>query len=284
LYLISQIFGEIDEIFENDLTIGVSDIEFIKAIGNKGKRVKVHIEIDSGMGRTGIQLYEIEEFIKLIESFKNIDVQGIYTHLSSVDRDIEYSKKQLKIFDEAVKIAKEKLTNLKYIHSSASNAIINLKTSNCNLVRPGMIIYGYPSGEGIEDKIKLKPVCKLKSKITFLKTVSKGTSIGYERSFITEKSAKIATIPMGYADGLKRCLSNKGNVLINGKKVPIIGKICMDSFMADVSHVEDVKVGDDVWILDNENITLKEVSEICNTINYEILSTISERVPREFIL
>lgn len=132
-------------------------------------------------------------------------------------------------------------------------------------------------------KIDLKPVCKLKSKITLLKTVGAGTSISYGRSFITSKETKVATIPIGYADGLRRELSNGGIVYINGQKVPIIGKVCMDGFMADVTDLEDVKIGDDVWIWDNENITLEHVAKACNTINYEIMCTISARVPRVFI-
>lgn len=131
-------------------------------------------------------------------------------------------------------------------------------------------------------KIDLKPVCKLKSKITLLKTVKAGTSIGYGRSFITKRETKVATIPIGYADGLRRDLSNGGEVLIHGKKVPIIGKVCMDGFMADVTDLEEVKMGDDVWIWDNEKITLEEVAKKCDTINYEVMSCISNRVPRIF--
>ena len=143
------------------------------------------------MGRTGVQLKEVAEFIDFVKTFETIEIEGIYTHLSSADNDAEYTKKQLAIFQEAVKIAKEKVPNLKYIHSSASNGIINFQDTNCNLARPGIIQYGYSSGDGIVDKINLKPVCKLKSKITFLKTVPKGTSIGYSRSFITQRETKV---------------------------------------------------------------------------------------------
>ena len=151
-----------------------------------------------------------------------------------------------------------------------------------NLVRPGMIMYGYESGEGISEKIELKPVAKLKSEITFLKKVKEGTSISYSRDFITKKESIIATIPIGYADGFRRCLSNNGQVVIHGQKVPIVGKVCMDSFMVDVTDLEDVKVGDEVWIWDNEQITLDEIAHQMNTINYEVISTISNRVPRKF--
>ena len=144
-------------------------------------------------------------------------------------------------------------------------------------------MYGYESGEGIKEKIDLKPVCKLKSEITYIKEVEIGTSISYGRKFITKRKSKIATIPIGYADGLKRNLSNKGFVIVNNKKAPIVGSVCMDSCMIDVTDIEDVKVGDDVYIWDNKIITLEEISSLCSTINYEIISTISARVPRKFI-
>ena len=274
---------EIDTIIENDLIIGISENSFVESLGNKKSKVKVHIEIDTGMSRTGINPNEIEEYIENIQKFNNIEIQGIYTHLSSADIDVKYTKNQLKSFEKAVKIAKEKITNLKYIHAAASNGIVNFKEAHYNLVRPGIIMYGYESGKGVLDKINLKPVTKLKSKITFLKNVEKGISIGYSRSFITPKKMKIATIPIGYADGLRRELSNKGEVLINGKKAPIIGKVCMDSFMADVTEVDNPQIGDDVWIWDNENILLEDVAKKCGTINYEIMSEISGRVIREFV-
>lgn len=273
---------EIDEIIQYHLTVGISSLDFAKALGDRKEKVNIHIEIGTGMGRTGIHPDKTAEYIDLILKYENIGIEGIYTHMSSADTDDEYTKKQIQSFEKAVAVARNKVPNLKYVHSAASNGIINFKEAHSNLVRPGMILYGYESGEGILDKIDLKPVCKLKSKITFLKTVAKGTSIGYGRGFITEEETKVATIPIGYADGLRRSMSNGGQVLIQGKKVQIIGKVCMDSFMVDVTDLQDVKIGDDVWIWDNENITLEQVAKKCGTINYEIMSTISERVPRIF--
>ena len=274
--------NEIEKIVQNNLTIGLSSIEFLKEVKKQNKDLRVHVEIETGMGRTGVALEKVEEFIEEIKNTKNIKVEGIYTHLSSADNDEEYTKKQLKIFSEAVEKITKKINTIKYIHSSASNGIVNYPEGQYNLVRAGMILYGYESGEGIKEKIDLKPVAKLKSKITYLKEVEKGTSISYGRRFITKKKSKIATIPIGYADGLRRCLSNKGEVLINGKKAPIIGSVCMDSFMADVTDLPEVKLGDTVYIWDNEKITLDELAKKCDTINYEIISTISDRVPREF--
>ena len=273
---------EIETLIKNNVTIGVSDKGFIKEIGKTKKNIKVHIEIDTGMGRTGIQSKETEDFIKYIQTFDNIKIEGIYTHMSSPDIDREYTLEQIKKFNYAVDIAKRMIPNLKYIHSSASNALIEYDQSKYNTVRPGLILYGYESEEGLYKKINLKPVCKLKSKITFLKTVPNGTSISYGRTFVSKKETKVATVPLGYADGMRRDLSNNGYVWIKGKKAPIIGRICMDSFMIDVTDVDNPQIGDDVWIWDNENATLDEIANKCNTISYEIMCNISHRVPRKF--
>ena len=281
IFVLNQPYkDEIKKMIKYDIIIGLSSNEFLEEINKLEVPIKVHLEIETGMGRTGINIKELNKFIKKINS--NIIVEGIYTHLSSADTDYNYTNEQLNIFEQAIKIVKEKY-NLKYIHAAASNGIINFKNSYYNLVRVGIIMHGYPSADDTLEKINIKPITKLKSKIIFLKTVKKDTSISYGRSYITKKETKVATIPIGYADGLRRELSNKWYVLINNKKCPIIGKICMDSFMADVTELEEVKVGDEVIIWDNENIKLEDIATKCNTINYEILCTIGERIPRKFI-
>ena len=273
---------EIDKIEKNNLVIGICSKEFLDEAKNKDAKLRVHIEIETGMGRTGVDLDNLDSFIEELKENSNIKVEGVYTHLSSADEDFEYTKQQLEKFDKAVEKVKENF-DIKYIHSLASNGIINFNKYQHNLVRPGIIIYGYESGNGVKEKIDLKPVSTLKSKITFIKEVEKGVSISYGRRFITKRKSKIATVPIGYADGLKRVLSNAGEVIINNKKVPIIGSICMDSFMVDVTDLENVNIGDDVYIWDNKNITLEDIAKKSDTINYEILSTIGKRVPRKFI-
>lgn len=274
---------EIDKIIKYNITVGVCENNFIEILGKFKENVKVHIEIDSGMGRTGIKPENIIEFIKKIKDYSNIEIEGIYTHLSSADTDFEYTEKQIDIFDECVNNAKKILKEIKYIHCSASNGILNFPQSYYNLVRPGIILYGYEAGENTFQKMNLIPTTKLKSKITFLKEVDENTSIGYSRKFITNRKTKVATIPIGYADGLRRMCSKKGEVVINGKKAPIIGNICMDSIMVDVTEIENVEINTDVYIWDNNIIKLEEISKLTDTINYEILSTISNRVPRIFI-
>lgn len=282
IFVLNQPFEtEIKKIIDYNIVVGISSYDFANKLAETNKNVKVHVEIGTGMGRTGVHPYKIEKFLNSLAP--NIEVEGIYTHFSAADIDEEYSMHQLHSFNIAVQKAKDILGDIKYIHAAASNALLNIPEAHFNLVRPGIILYGYPGADDTFEKINLKPVAKLKATVTFLKTVDKGTSIGYGRSFITQKQTKVATVPIGYADGFRRDFSNGWKVLINGKKVPIIGKICMDSFMADVTELEDVKIGDEVIIWDNENITLEELAEKCNTINYEILCTISERVPRLFM-
>ena len=267
---------ETDKIADYNITVGVSSLDFIRKIN---KPTIVHLEIETGMGRTGIYLKNLENFIQEVKKNGNITVEGVYSHLSSADFDEEYTKSQLSKFEEAKKVVEENF-EIKYAHISASNGILNYKEGLYNLVRPGLIMYGYPSFDGI--KMDLKPVARLKSKITFLKEVDEGTSISYSRKYITSKKTKIATVPIGYADGMRRALTNLGEVVIRRKKAPIIGTVCMDSIMVDVTDIQEVALEDEVYIWDNDIITLEELAEKCGTINYEILSTISDRVPRIF--
>ena len=270
---------EIKKIIDYNITIGLSSIEFLEELNKYDSNVVVHLEVESGMGRTGIKPDDISAFIDRISS--NIKIEGIYTHLSSADNDFEYTSYQIGEFKKALDIVLNKVGKLKYIHAAASNGIINYPNAYFNLVRPGIIMHGYKSSDDTYEKIDLKPITTLKANITFLKTVDKGTSVSYGRTFITTKETKIATVPLGYADGIRRELSNNFEVLVNGKKAKIIGKVCMDSFMIDVTDI-DVKVGDEVIIWDNTNITLDDIADVCNTINYEILCNIGSRVPRIF--
>lgn len=278
---------EIDKIIENDLIVGISSDSFVDALGERtnalGKKVKVHVEIGTGMGRTGIHPNRVEEYIKHIRKYKNIEIDGIYTHLSSADIDEEYTRAQLKSFDMAVDAAKKMVDTIRYVHSQASTGLLNFNEKKYNLVRPGLILYGFYPDDSFKDKIDLKPVVtKLASTVTFLKTVPANFSIGYSRSYITNKETRVATVPIGYADGFRRLLSNNWNVSINGKRVPIIGNVCMDSFMVDVTDIE-CKVGDEVIIFDNKEITLEEYARASNGITYEMISTVSQRVPRKYI-
>lgn len=274
---------EIELIIKNRITLGVSDVNFIKELGKYNEKVKIHLELETGMGRTGVFLDDLDSLLVQIKKRKNIVLDGVYTHFSSADIDYEYTGEQIRLFEIGVEKVKKQFCAISYVHASASNGIINFPIGCSNAVRAGIILYGYPSAKDTYKHIELKPVSKLKAKISFLKDVKSGVSIGYGRKFIARKDMVIATIGIGYADGIRRELSNKGYVWINGQRANIVGNICMDSFMVDVTNIKNVKVGDEVYIWDNKNITLEEVAALCNTINYEILCTISNRVTRQFV-
>lgn len=283
IFVLNQPYKEdIKDIIKYDVIIGISDFEFLNELNKVNNKIKVHLEIETGMNRTGIKINDLNKFIEKIKKINNIIVEGVYTHLSSADYDFEYTNGQLDKFKEAVNIIKENFNSIKYIHSSASNGIINFNDNISNMVRPGIIIYGYESFKGAKEKIDVKPICKLKTKIDFIKEIDKNESVSYSRKFKANKKMKVATIAIGYADGLRRNLTD-GYVVVNNKKAKIIGTICMDSCMIDITDIEDVKIGTDVYIWDNKLITLDEVALKSNTINYEIMSTISYRVPRTFI-
>lgn len=280
--------SDLEDIIKYNLIPKISVYEIANKLNDLAikaqKKVNIHIEIDTGMGRSGINPSEAESYVENLKKLSNLNIEGIFTHFASADTNPEYTELQIKTFNDTVEKLQKNGIEFKYIHSSASSGIINyLEKTKANLIRPGIIIYGYMPSEYIQNKIGVKPTAKLKTKIVFLKTVEEGTSISYGNKYVTTKKTKIATIPMGYADGIRRSLSNRGRVYINGEYAQIIGNICMDNFMVDVTHIKNIELGDKVVIWDNKNITLEEIANLCNTINYEILCTIGKRVIRKYI-
>ena len=274
---------DIESIENYNIIVGLSDTSFLKEVIKLEKNIRVHIEIESGMNRTGVKLDELRDFISLIKVSNKISVEGVYTHLSSADFDDEYTKMQLDTFKKAVAIVKENFDTIRFIHSSASCGLLNYDDGVSNAVRPGIILYGYEPFDGALEKIHVKPIVKLKSKIIFLKDVSKGESVGYSRKYKAESDIKLATVPIGYADGYKRTLTNKAFVVINGVKAPVVGSVCMDSIMVNVSKIENVEVGTDVYLWDNDKYTIEEMAESIGTVNYEIIASIMPRVKRIFV-
>ncbi len=277
---------EAEQVLRYDFTVGVSDFEVVSALNDIAKRenkiAKVHIEVDTGMGRVGKQPNEMIDFAKKVAKFNNIFMEGIYTHFSSADSSEEYTNMQIAKFNNVVDgLGKEGIT-FKYVHASASSGILNFPNARFNMVRTGIITYGYMPDKNMKNNMGLMPVAKLMSHVVFVKEVEQGTVIGYSRTYIAKEKRKIATVPLGYADGVRRAVSNKGRVYINGKYAPIVGNVCMDNFMIDVTGIE-VNVGDEVAIWDNENITLEEIADLCDTINYEILCGIGNRVKRVYV-
>ena len=280
---------ETEQIVDYGLTAGVSVFKIAEKINEyskkKGVITKIHIEIDTGMGRVGLKIQEVLSFVKNITSkLTNLEIEGIYTHLSSADSSTDFTKQQISKFETVRKQLVESGFKFKYYHISASGGILKYPEAHYNMVRPGIIIYGYLPNENMKDIIDLKPTTKLKSSIVFIKDVEKGEPISYGRTYITSKKTKVATIPIGYADGVGRSLSNKENVIIHGKLAPIIGNICMDNFMVDITDIPDAKIGDEVILWDNDKIKIEDIADVCGTINYEILCGVQNRIPRKYII
>lgn len=276
---------EIEKLLEYDLIPSVCLADFIEKFNMAAKEdkkvVKVHLEIDTGMGRTGINPNDIDSYAELFKKLENIKLDGIYTHFSSSDTDMDYTKEQIKRFNGAVNIAKEKFNDIRYVHACNTGGIINFPEAHYNMVRPGISIYGHLPDENLKGKIDLIPATILKTKIIYIHENNVGDSISYNRSYRVEEKIRVATIPIGYADGIMRCY--QGKVVVNGKLANILGVINMDGFMIDITDFEDVKVGTDVYLWDNENITVEDIAKMCGTISYEILSKLTPRVVKEFI-
>jgi alanine racemase len=265
----------------------VCSLELAEALdqiaSNARTRINVHIKLDTGMGRVGLLPKDALAFVKKIGRFKNLNLKGIFSHFSCADEvDKTFAKKQVEIFDKLVREIEASGIKIPKKHIANSAAILDLPESYYDLVRPGIMIYGlYPSNE-VSRSIKLKPAMIFMTKVTFVKRVPSGSPISYGRTFTTQKETLVATLPVGYADGYSRLLSGRGEVLIKGHRVPLIGRVCMDMCMVDVSEVEHVQPGDEV-ILFGEALPVDEVAEKIGTINYEVVCAVGKRMPRIYI-
>ena len=289
LVLGSVLPHEISAALKHNISLTLSSHELFKAIkklaNSRGIKAKVHVKVDTGMGRIGIWHEEALNFIKEVYNSPHIDLEGLYTHFSIAARDKVFTQGQIELFEHLINEAQKDNIDIPYKHAANSIATVNFKRSHMNLVRPGLIIYGMYPKRGFERLIKLKPALSLKTKIVFLKRTSPGRSISYGRTYITQKYTKVATLPIGYADGYGRVLSNKAQVLVRGERAPVIGKVTMDQTMVDVGHIKNVKVGDEVVLIGRQGgewIKAEKLARLAGTIPYEIICSITDRVPRKY--
>ena len=293
IIVLGGIFKEqIPKIAEYSLTPVVYQEDFLKAVAKEArksnKKVNIHIKIDTGMGRIGVLSDEAVNFVKKAVSLKNIKVEGIMTHFADADlADKAYAEKQMAEFTSIVNKLNEEGIDIPYQHIANSAALVSFENNKFNMARPGIMLYGYaPSAEGKERGLNLIPVMSLKTKVLHLKKVSAGTYISYGRTFVAKRDSVIATLPVGYADGYSRALSNKGFVIVKGKRAPIAGRVCMDMTMIDVTGIDGVEINDEVVLIGKqgkEAITADDVAMLTNTISYEVLCCIGKRVPRVYI-
>ncbi|MBU5460095.1 alanine racemase [Anaerostipes sp. MSJ-23] len=254
-----------------------------------GQNAKIHIKLDTGMNRIGFKpTRESLEIVKKISKLPNIKIEGIFTHFACADEaDKTSAKKQKAEYDKFIGWLSEEGIEIPVKHVSNSASIIDMKDWRMDMVRSGIITYGlYPSEEVSKDVLDLRPAMSLKTHIVYIKEVGPGEGVSYNHTFVTKRNTKIATIPVGYADGYPRALSSKGRVLIRGQYAPIIGRICMDQFMVDVTDIPDVSVMDEVTLVgvDGENrISVEEVANGAGSFNYEFVCGVSKRVPRVYM-
>lgn len=280
-------------IVANDVMQTVFQYEMAEALSKEAKRqgktAKIHIKVDTGMGRIGfVSKEEAIQEIKRISELENIQIEGIFSHFAQADeKDRTSTLKQLQRFKDIINQLEEEGIHIPTKHIANSAGIIEYPEAEFDMVRCGIVTYGiYPSNEVHKDHIKLIPAMEVKSHVVFVKEVEAGVPISYGATYHTTRRTKVATIPIGYADGYSRNLSNCGKVIIHGKFAPIIGRICMDQFMVDVTDIEGVKQGDTVTLLGRDGeayISVEELSEWSHSFPYELVCNVGKRIPRVYV-
>ena len=282
-----------EELINYDIEQTIYDLDYAKELSDiaikLNKKAKVHIALDTGMGRIGfLPTEESLKSIVEISFLKGLDITGIFTHFSSADeKDKEYTINQFEKMQSFIKSLNNLGINIPLTHASNSGAITDMPNTYLDCVRAGIIIYGYyPSNDVDKTKISIEPALTLKAKIAHVKELDKNMYVGYNRKFMTTDKTIVATIPIGYADGYSRKLSNNGHVIINNKLAPIIGNVCMDQIMVDATNVGPVKTGDEVILLGKSNNVKYDADDMAKdvgTINYEIICALKNRVPKVYI-
>jgi alanine racemase len=248
----------------------------------------VHVEVDTGMGRTGVQCSQALTFIRRVADFPGLRVEGVFSHFSSADEeDISFTRTQLERFEALMRDVEKEVSPAPLIHISNSAGVLRIQWINLPMIRPGIFVYGVnPLRAGVDGPaVRPIPAMSFRSRIVFVKEVDAGVPIGYNRSYVSPERMKIATVSAGYRDGIPFGLSNRGETLIDGKRCPIVGNICMDMLMVDVSSIPVVRPGDRVTVLgadDREMIGAEEIARRARTISYDILTNLGSRVPRVY--
>jgi alanine racemase len=248
--------------------------------------VKVHIKIDTGMGRMGFGARDMERLAERLARSPRVVVEGIMSHFASSDKRDEFGFGQVEAFRTAVEFLKTRGIGPEFIHMANSAAILCYPEAHFNMVRPGIMLYGSYPDASLRTKLALKPVMRWVSKVAFTRVFGAGSSLSYGRTFVTTEETKVAYVPIGYADGYPRSLSNRGSVLVKGTRCRVLGTVCMEWISVDVTHLPDVVPGQEVVLMGrdgSETITADEIGELTGTIPYEILCSVSRRVPRYYV-
>ncbi len=288
LILSPTIESDIKRLVDNNCMPNVNSIEYAEKLNSychkKNIQFPIHIEIDTGMNRTGIDFNDSVNAIEMISKMKSIRIEGIFSHFAEAEKNTPFTIEQKQRFDIIIHKLKSKGILCHYLHLANSAAIVNAENAQYNLVRPGIMMYGQYTSDNLKPKLELKPAMTMKSRICQIKNIDKGDTVSYTRSFTADKPMRIATVLIGYADGYSRLLSNKAYMYLKNKRCPVIGKVCMDLTMIDISAFKenDIHPGDEVEIF-GEHIQIDELANMSNMINYEIMTGVGPRVPRVFL-
>lgn len=280
-----------EEIVRNHLTPTVATWDSAVALADAARRldssVNVFVKLDTGMHRIGLQCDEAIEFVKNLLTLKGVVVQGIFTHFSMSDmRDKSYTHRQFRCFKQVVTALRNQGIDIPLKSTANSAAVSDLPDTHLDIVRPGIILYGLPPSAEVGGSLSLRPAMQFKTRVIYVKKVPAGSKISYGGTFTTSAASVIATLPVGYADGYNRLLSNKADVLIQGTRCPVVGRVCMDQITVDVTHLPSVSIGEEAVLFGRqgqEEISVDEIANILNTINYEVVCWVSDRVPRVYI-
>jgi alanine racemase len=279
---------QLDDLIDFELDVSISSgfkADFLaERCHSRGKRCRIHLEVDTGMQRTGVRCDTAKKLFGHLETLNCFDLIGVYSHMATSDAsDHPFNAKQMQLFEQLLQ--EPPFQGKKLIrHLANSSGSLHFKGSRWDMVRPSLLSFGYAQNPLPNSLIDVKPCFSLKAKVSYFKVVDAGVGISYGHSYTTSKRTRIVTVPIGYGDGYRRCLSNRASVLINAQRFPIVGTICMDQFMVDIGEHE-VHVGDEVVLIGkqgNEEITLQEISQLCETIPYEILCQFNDRLPRVY--
>jgi len=288
LVLAGVYLEQLDLFFEHGLTPVVHDVDGLQRldaeVSRRAATLPAHLKIDTGMGRIGFPSAEIDSWLPRLQELRAINLEGVFSHFSQAESvEGQYTHKQLKIFQSVVRRLRSEGIAPPLVHLANSAATITLPAAYFSMVRPGLILYGVYPAPAMTKQILLRPVLSWKTRILQLKKVPAKTSISYGQTFITKRESLIATLPMGYADGYPRLLSNCGEALVGGKRAPVAGRVCMDLTMIDVTDIRGIQQGDEAVLLGRQGdaiISADEMAAWANTISYEILTSIGARVPR----
>ncbi len=269
----------------------VCSIVDCSALDDTGKRhrrtLPVHLKIDTGMNRIGVKPADVASFLTAIRRFRRIEIKGVFTHFASSDtKDKRFARRQLREFHRALETLARHGVEPELIHAANSGAILDLPESYFSMVRPGIVTYGYYPSFETSESIPLQPAMRLKTTVSLVKWIEKGDAVSYNGRFVARRKTRIATLPIGYADGITRVLTGRASVLIHGKKFPIVGTICMDQVMVDVGK-EDVRVGDEAVLIGRQKravIDAWDLASAIGTVPLETVTAVTSRVPRTYLL